>query len=124
MDTKSLAEKLVVELVGIIEKAASDLARERLAALVSEMVPARAPVEEKPAARRGGIPSRRICPIDGCTELGAPRYHQLCPAHRGVPEAEWQAAVAAAKAEGGKWTVEGQKAARKAKKATKAAQAA
>ena len=123
MDTSKLNEmvqKFVTELSGLIATASQEEMRQKLAGLVSEMVPARAPVEEK-AAKRGGIPSRRICPIDGCTELGAPRYHQLCPAHREVPEAIWKAAVAAAKAPGGKWTVEGQKAARKAKKAAKAA---
>lgn len=105
---RELAERFISELMVAFKEASEETARQRLAALVEEMTPARKPVTEKAEkpSRKVGIPSRRVCPIDGCTELGAPRFHQLCQAHRGVPEEVWKAAVEKAKAPGGKWNIQ------------------
>ncbi len=100
---------MIEEITVMVREHEQESTREKLAALLGDL-----PVTGKRVvnATKHNY-TRKHCPVPGCTNLSAPRYHQICMDHgrlfKEQGEAgrkQMEAIISAAKAPGGMWYVE------------------
>lgn len=89
-----------------MEESMNEELKEKISSVFGNLPAGRTSIKVSSSANGTGVKrqyTRLPCPVPGCKNLAAPRYHQVCPEHKGLPKKEIERHQAVAQVSGGLW---------------------